>query len=105
MDSTPIPNPFADTLREKYGQQLDAVLSYVACSSDGPSGLAGSVHERTARDQECKLVLVKVGAGFFVDVTLNIAQQVIKGLEKQAAILDEDAEQLRAAVAAGKFAR
>ena len=46
---------------------------------------------------------VKLDAGFCIDITGNIAQQVIDGLEKQAGNLEDDAELLRSAVAAGKF--
>jgi hypothetical protein len=102
-DADPIPNPLADALSKQYAEQLQAVLQYVACSTEGPTGLGGQDRERTARDAECKQVWIKLGAGFRIDITGNIAQQVINGLEKQAHHLEEDAQQLRAAVAAGKF--
>lgn len=103
-DADPQPNPLADALGKQYAEQLEAVLQYVACTTDGPSGLSGHDRERTARDSECKQVWVKLGAGFRIDITGNIAQQVILGLEKQARNLEDDAQQLRLAVAAGKFA-
>lgn len=102
-DADPKPNPLADALGKQYAEQLQAVLNYVSCSSDGPSGFGGHERKRTARDAECKHVWVKLGAGFRIDITGNIAQQVILGLEKQARNLEDDAQQLRLAVAAGKF--
>lgn len=104
-DADPIPNPLAEALREQYGARLDAILNYIDCTSDGPSGLAGADDLRTAMDKECKRVRVKLDAGFCIDITGNIAQQVIAGLEKQAGNLEDDAELLRSAVAAGKFPR
>lgn len=103
VDSDPKPNPLAAVLRAQYLERLNSVLEYVACTTEGPTGLAGPEGQRTARDGECKRVWVKLGAGFGIDITGDIAQQVIDGLEKQADSLEDDAEQLRAAVAAGKF--
>lgn len=102
-ESDPTPNPLADVLRKQYGKRLHAILEYVDCASDGPSGLAGSDSGRTALDKECKRVRVKLDAGFWIDITRDIARQVIDGLEAQAGNLEDDAEQLRAAVALGKF--
>jgi hypothetical protein len=104
-DSNPIPNPLAEALREKYGERLTAILEYIGCQSDGPSGLAGSDDGRTAMDRECKRVRIKLDAGFCIDITRNIAQQVIDGLERQAGTLEDDAELLRTALASGKFAQ
>lgn len=96
-------NPLADQLRQLHTGQLNAVLSFVACTSDGPQGVAGANRDRPARDSECKRVWINVNAGFSIDITGDIAQQVIAGLEQQAGTLDDDAEQLRAALAQGRF--
>lgn len=104
-DADPIPNPLAQALREKYGEQLNAILAYIDSQTDGPSGLAGVDDSRTAMDRECKRVRVKLDAGFCIDITGDIAQQVIDGLERQAGNLEDDAELLRSAVATGKFRR